>query len=824
MRSRTDWPSIKLVEEETQAFLDWAAAFLYPVDDLFPQAKILATRLGAHYRSNGLTEIAFWVPEVESNEKSSWLWPNIAHNNQIKTAKNVYLGVYTPIEPIDFRAREQVVSFHCDRLTLRNHKTFYCGVYSGMSAGTKEQAGTFYCLHYVDSQNQLRTIGDVLAYSLPYGVFAPAEIYDIDRLQQERKDLDYFKPDQDSDLVVTKVPPPRNILQLHVGTASPEGTLGGLTRIYQEIADKLQTQVPLTSAEENYIGYDAIQLLPIEPVAEYHAPDSPRPGFVSWDENITSDAELVEVCLRKPDTQNWGYDIVLHASSATNPSILGSLRPDELIEFIATLHTFPTGSIQVIYDLVFGHGDNQAKALVNQHFLQGQNMYGQDVNHQHPIVRAILLEMQRRKINTGADGIRVDGAQDFKFFNSATGEVEYDDAYLKEMSNVRQDIGSYRRKLFAIFEDGRPWPAEGWEESSTYLDVIEQQPEAYQWGPLIFAHNTPSLNKFWDSKWQRVCEVMDHGSHWISGCGNHDTMRRGTQLDLQSDINWNLGQTLPEVMNNAYDNPAVTLLFYGFSPGVPMDFLNVTMRSPWCFFRNTDDYYGLKVVAEEVGFLDWQVEPELFKEAWAFIRIKQLGIADFQELRLFLSWLQDTVLAMEDDYDLEILAHRCQKFLNTKIDNPPRVTVQTLKEFAKAYMEDCHDLCKVTHFAAKLDPRHTYFNLSVRRYRHAHPWLRNNLTELDYFERLNNDQTTIFYGLRTHSDDSINNFPEQVAIIAHMGGKSVQINIGDLLELDLTQWRIAIATSGLKFSNKLSKFQDLELRDGQGLLLEKIVK
>ncbi|MDJ0901764.1 MAG: glucosylglycerol hydrolase [Xenococcus sp. MO_188.B8] len=115
MRSRTDWPSIKLVEEETQAFLDWAAAFLYPVDDLFAQAKILATRLGAHYRSNGLTEIVFWVPEVESNEKSSWLWPNTAHNHQIKTAKNIYLGVYTPIEPIDFRAREQVVSFYCDR-------------------------------------------------------------------------------------------------------------------------------------------------------------------------------------------------------------------------------------------------------------------------------------------------------------------------------------------------------------------------------------------------------------------------------------------------------------------------------------------------------------------------------------------------------------------------------------------------------------------------------------------------------------------------------------------------------------------------------------
>ncbi|MGK7896533.1 MAG: glucosylglycerol hydrolase [Xenococcus sp. (in: cyanobacteria)] len=634
MKQRKELPPIKLVEEETKTFLDWASAFLYPVDEPFPRAKILATRLGAHYRADGLIEIAFWVPEVEPEPENSWLLSKTSYYHQIK-----------------------------------------------------------------------------------------------------------------------------------------------------------------------------------------QAPDSSRPGFVSWDETISSDAATVEVCLRKPDTQNWGYDIVLHAASATNPSILGSLRPDELIEFIATLHTFPTKPIQVIYDLVYGHSDNQAKDLLNQYFPQGANMYGQDVNHQHPAVRAILLEMQRRKINTGADGIRVDGAQDFKFFNPATGQVEYDDAYLKEMSNVRQTIGGHQRQLFSIFEDGRPWPAEGWEESSTYLDIIKQQPEAYQWGPLIFAHNTPSLKKFWDSKWHRVCEIMEHGSHWISGCGNHDTMRRGTQVDLEFDINWNLGQTLPEVMNNAYDNPAVTLLFYCFSPGLPMDFLNATMRAPWCFFRNTDDYYGLKVVAEEVGFLDWQVEPHFYEAAWAFTRIKQLGINNFQDLRLFMGWLQGTVREMENDYDLETLAHLCQEFLNTEVDNPPTVTVQTLKAFAKAYMEDCHDLCNISHFSNQLDPQQTGFNLSVRRYRHAHPWLGENLSPSDRFDRLSDDQATVFYGLRTHTDEENSHISEKVAIVTHMGGNPIQIDLEDLLGLDLSQWRVAISTPALKVSNQGGELRNLALQDGQGLLL-----
>ncbi|NER81786.1 MAG: alpha-amylase [Leptolyngbya sp. SIO1D8] len=818
MVPETNLPTIALVEDATQAFLDWAITLLSSIDTPFQLAKILATRLGAHYRSDGLTEIAFWVPEVETDIESSGECYKAAHHHQIKQAERVYLACFTPLQPIDFRASQQVITFQQDRLPLLNYKNFFCGVFSGMHAGTKTQAGTFYWLQYIDDQGNLQTIGDSLAYSLPYGIFAPAELYDINRLQQQRSDLSYFSPAQHTDLAVTKVRPPRNILQLHVSTASPEGTLEGLNHIYQQIAYKQQAQIPLTPAEENYIGYDAVQLLPIEPVVEYPAPNSNGPGFVSLDEATTPDADRVKVHLRKPDTQNWGYDIVLYASSATNPSILGSLRPDELVEFIATLHTFPTGPMQVIYDLVYGHSDNQAKALLNQYFLKGPNMYGQDVNHQHPAVRAILLEMQRRKINTGADGIRVDGAQDFKFLNTLTGKIEYDDAYLKEMSNVRQEIGGHQRQLVAIFEDGRPWPADGWEESSTYLDVIKQQPEAYQWGPLIFAHNTPSLKRFWDRKWHRVCEVMANGSQWISGCANHDTMRRGTQLDHQSDINWNLGKTLPEVINNAYDNPAVTLLFHGFSPGLPMDFLNATMRAPWCFFRNTDDFYGLKVIAEEVGFLDWQVEPEFYDKSWAFNRLKQLEIQSFEDLRLLMNWLQKTVSDMEDNYDLETLAHLAQTFLQTELDNPPKITVQTLKAFAKAYMEDCNDLCNVTHFSATLDPRQTCFNLSVRHYRHSHAWLRKNLTGQDYLSRFRDDQKTIFYGLRTHAIEGESDFSEKVAIVAHMGGSLINLNLEELLSVDLTQWHVAIATPGLNTSN----LRNLELQDSQGLLLESI--
>jgi len=288
-------------------------------------------------------------------------------------------------------------------------------------------------------------------------------------------------------------------------------------------------------------------------------------------------------------------------------------------------------------------------------------MYGQDLSHTLPMVRASLLELQRRKINTGIDGIRIDGGQDFRFFNPFSGRLEYDDNYLLAMSDVVQDIQGHQRLMFTIFEDGRPWPEEGWETKSTYRELIDLRPDAYQWGPLIFAHNTPALEGFWDYKWPRVQEVMLKGDRWITGCGNHDTVRRGNQIPLSDEntrINWNLGKTLPEVLSNAYDNPATTLWVYGFSPGLPMDFLNATMHSGWGFFRNTDEFYGVKVAAEEIGFLDWQVTSEFYDKPEFFTTLKAMGFEHLNMLKRFTKVLATAMDTFE--YDLDLVAGACR--------------------------------------------------------------------------------------------------------------------------------------------------------------------
>ena len=803
--------AVRLVPEATGKLLAWASGLEGSSNTYLEQTKAKARKLGAYYRPDGLTEIGFWVPG---------LIRDVLHEREI------YLEVFTPIEPIAWQEKEQSIKFRRDRLNLEQQGEYIWGVVAGMQPGNREQAGSFYWLRYTDRAEKLRTIRDLVPHSLPYGIFAPAELYDIDSLQAQRTDLEYLERTAKSDdpkIKIPRVSDPKNILQIHVGTASPEGTIAGLNRIYQNIAAKIKTGESLTPAEQNYIGYEAIELLPTEPTIEYRDEYSPESEFFAF---IGEEDDIVEIELFKPNTQDWGYDVPILGSSTTNPALLGSLRPDEVVDFISTLHNFPTRPIQLIYDLVYGHADNQSELLIPREFLKGPNMYGQDLNHQLPMVRAILLEMQRRKINTGADGIRIDGGQDFRFFNPLSGRVEQDDAYLLEMSNIVQEIEGHKRLLFTVFEDGRPWPEEGWEEKSTYRELIELKPESYQWGPLIFAHNTPSIKGFWHKKWSRVMEVMNIGSHWITGCGNHDTVRRGNQIDADKPINWHLGKTLPEVLHNAYDNPAVTLWVNCFSPGLPMDFINATMHAPWLFFRNTDEQYGVKVVSEEVGFLDWQISPNIYRQNHCFLKLKSLGFKQLKQLKQFGSALQYAMIqqdynlaevvdvlracTQEDTHCIEALSVQSELTRGGMVRFLKKLDEDRLKRFALMFMEDCYQVCNVDNYKSQVNKVRAEFNLATREFRLQNPWLADNLSEKDTFDRLIENEITIVHGLRHHDSDK-----SGVAFIANFEGDEVEVDVSEILKINLDEWEMAIATPGLE-TDDLTK---LKLGNGEGVLL-----
>ena len=754
-------------EERTQELVDWCRNVLDRSETLFDAGTEIARHLGAR-RSGDLCEIGFWTPELQERRIPDG---------------DIFIEVLEPEEPVDLTVSRQSLKMRRHLVPVRRAEAFVFSAVTGMRPGTREEIGSFYALAWRDDEGGWHRILDPLANSLPFGAFAPAEYYDLEAMQAARADREYFQALGEGDPV--KLGPPVNILQIHVATATAGGTIASLARRFDHLAERVRHNLPLEPADRIFLGYDAVQLLPVEPTTVFEK----GPDF--WSERGEgNDPELIDVELHRPNTTNWGYDVVISGMAAVNPAILETGRPDELVDLAASLHNFPNSGKKLIFDVVYGHSDNQGLGALNHHFFAGPNMYGQNINYRNGIVRAILLEMQRRKGNFGADGVRVDGAQDFTWWNPATEQLEHDDDYLQSMSDVVQEVAGRRYRPWFIFEDGRPWPQEDWELSSTYRAVIEGQRDrdVFQWGPLTFAHNTPFLYCFWLSKWWRIREIMEHGANWISGCANHDTLRRGTQINPKLNVNTRLGDTLMEILDKAYDNPAVSMITYCAFPGVPMDFVNASARASWGFIRNQDDQYGVKVVAEEAISLKWQVDDYAYSVPMAFRRLKEMGFETRESLVRFMEFLP--ALVEVTGYDLDVIAKLLNE-VDPPLAGPTPFTVPGLKRIARAWMDDMHDYCNISGYEAALGEVQTGFNLAIREFRHARRWLRENLGKKDAFGYHQPvDGTVLFTSLRTAPNG------EQVYTIANLEGGPVDL---DPLTLGIPGlagggWNVALRT------------------------------
>ena len=148
-------------------------------------------------------------------------------------------------------------------------------------------------------------------------------------------------------------------------------------------------------------------------------------------------------------------------------------------------------------------------------------------------------------------------------------------------------------------------------------------------------------------------------------------------------------------------------------------------------------------------------------------------------------------------------------------------------------MEDAHEMCNVWLQAEVIEPAQVAYNLALRRFRHAHPWLRENLSGGDRFNRIHGDNATLFYGHRQAPDGDYG-----VVMVAHMGGAPVEggselgeslnalmkqgklvpveVTVGDWLQLDPQDWRVAIAAPGTAIADLAS----FTLTDSQAVLLE----
>ena len=812
-----------------------------------PAAKAIVSELGARVR-DGHATVGIWTPGL------------VDHGVDPDA---VYLEVLTPPADIDPGATAvREVQFARSLVeTRRSGEVTYAAV-EGMVPGTRERLGSLYQLVYDPAaagsdggsdvgsadlpgavgDDGLATVQDPLADSVPFGAFAPAELYGRARLDRERADRDYFAAlGTDDERVATsdddglpRVDPATSMVEIHPGTATEHGSLAGLADFVAGIGEKRRAGGDLTGFEETFAGYDAVQLMPVEPLTER----ADEPGH--W-RDLSREGREATAVVARPEKVNWGYDVVVRAFSAPNPSVLETGRPDELVDFIAACHTLPD-PVKVVFDVALGHADDGGLRLLPDRFFHGPGMYGQHLDYLDPWVRAHVLDLQRRKMNWGADGIRVDGAQDFRNWNPETEEMEHDDALLAEMDAVTQEVAGTEYRPWLIYEDGRPWPRHDWELASTYRTLIEQHPHAFQWSPITFAHNKPAMLTFWASKWWRIREVADMGRNWITGVANHDTVRRGTQVDVPESwegdpINRYLGDDAPEIIDRAYDNPATNALLHCLLPGVPMDFLNANARGPWGFVRDTDAEWNVKVVADEHNLLDWQVRPEHYDDDRFFARLKAMGFETRDQLDEFVKALAATV--EPTDYDREAMA-----VLLSALDLAIDPTAADLDRFADAWMRDVADFANLGHWRDRQDPERTGFARCVREFRQARPWLRESMRLPDapdveaavtadaagdasgdadaatdrFGYRHPADGSVVYYGLRESPDGG-----ERVLFVGNMEGAATTVTPATLLddaELDPAAFDAALVAPGVTTRRAEAPRVDgsIELANGEAVV------
>lgn len=793
---------MKIAIDEQNRFNGRLGEALRSAPEDFTSAQEVSQHLGGRYLGSGRASFLFWAPEL----LDAGLRPG-----------SLGLEILISQEEPDFSQASQSLTFRIETFPMVQEGEFCFAVLEGLRPGSRDHLGPLYRLCYENNDGEKRCILDPLAASIPFGAAAPAELYDIDGMLEGRKDLEYFRNLFQSENVfseddgVLRIGDPVNMLEVHCPTSSPEGSLAGLSRIYRSISRKLAQGESLESWEQNYIEYDAIQLMPIEPAILYEG----GPDF--WSETSRRKEELT-VKLRKPDTLNWGYDTITLGSPGVNPVLLETRRPHEFLELIETLHNFHDSPIRIVLDVVYGHLDNQAMDLMNSRYFAGANMYGQNVSYSDPMVRAVILEMQRRKSDFGVDGVRVDGAQDFKNYDPESGRMIHDDDFLELMNRVEQKVGDWTYRPWMIFEDGRPWPRDDWELKSSYREITKKLPNVIQWGPLTFAHNTPFLFTFWAMKWWRIQEVFLHGNSWITGTSNHDTLRRGTQVDPESRINTYLGDNLPDIFRKAYDNPAVRL-FDVFMPGIPMDFLQSNMHVPWSFIRNTDRRWAAKVMSEEAYFLDWVLTDELFSREWVFSRLKARGFSSLKGLKRFVRSLNHCLQLGDQE------PGRAAQLLNAlELEGPAQLDGEGLVFLARDWMEDVHEICRVSNYLSRIDQAASSFGYDLRSFLRAKRWLKEAPAKGDYADMLRPaDGAVIIHGIRTSPDGGV-----KILFLANMEGEPKTLQPAALLagRTELTySWKLITATPDLQASlNPQGSSFDINagitLENAQGILLE----
>jgi hypothetical protein len=214
-------------------------------------ASYLAKHLGAH-TAGGRATFLIWHPRFRNCIKAE-------------------IEFFIPKQHFTFDKPEQHVNMQYFRFDMSVLDEYACIIIDGLPAGNRDQFGAFYQFRLHSGENGEQVVRDPMAWSMPYGIYAPAEVYDVEMVRAGRKDAEYYRR-LDQHLQNTddrRISPPVNLLEIHTATATQGGTLLSLSNRYRQIASAIKNSEELTPDEKNLVGFDAIELMPVEPVIEH---------------------------------------------------------------------------------------------------------------------------------------------------------------------------------------------------------------------------------------------------------------------------------------------------------------------------------------------------------------------------------------------------------------------------------------------------------------------------------------------------------------------------------------------------------------------------
>ena len=168
-------PSIQLLASETEGLCSSFRQTLESEAKPFEQAQALVQELlGVKVLGESKAQFAFWVPgladgRLQGKEASFQLELWTAESEQI------------PYQQLK-KGETTQLRFQRSLLPMKAVGNYLVGVYEGLRTGYRERWGSFYWVRYQANANTTPVyLRDPLLQSCPFGLYAPAEVYDMER-------------------------------------------------------------------------------------------------------------------------------------------------------------------------------------------------------------------------------------------------------------------------------------------------------------------------------------------------------------------------------------------------------------------------------------------------------------------------------------------------------------------------------------------------------------------------------------------------------------------------------------------------------------------